>query len=59
MEISRLWGQTPEWFFRLPHDERMRLFAWYRLHRDPKRLKKSTRRARADGKASVWDALFK
>ena len=34
LEIARLWGREPDWLYRLPVEERVRLIAWYQVARE-------------------------
>jgi len=35
MEVERLWGKEPGWFSTLDRDSQVRLFAHFRVHKNP------------------------
>ncbi len=39
MEISRLWGEKPDWLWGEDPIQQMRLLAWYRVYCEPKKKK--------------------
>ena len=54
MEIERLWGKDPGWFYSQPAEERVRLMAWYSIRLDPKgKARRRTASADPDG---FWGA---
>lgn len=35
LDLARLWGRDPGWWYTLPRDEQTRLLAWYRVYAEP------------------------
>ncbi|HJN76515.1 MAG TPA: hypothetical protein QGF58_21480 [Myxococcota bacterium] len=48
MEIERLWGKEPGWFYSQPAEGRLRLMAWYSIRLDPQGKARRRRSAVAD-----------
>jgi len=47
LELCRLWGKSPKWFYSLAKEEQVDLLGWYRVYTQPKPPKKPSGSSRS------------
>jgi hypothetical protein len=47
LELCRLWGKSPEWFYSLSKEEQVDLLGWHRVYTQPKPPKKASGSSRS------------
>ena len=47
LELCRLWGKSPEWFYSLSKEEQVDLLGWHRVYSQPKPPKKASGSSRS------------